>query len=109
MDFLVLFESESKDPSCLAARKLDWAAFLATVEERARTILLCVAQGGSLRSMAVRWGVSDSTMQVYKRKLAQAIRAFMGADVLVLVTQVPAWKSNLVAMRERHFVRAAQN
>ena len=31
-DFLDLFESESEDPSCLAARKLDWAAFLATVE-----------------------------------------------------------------------------
>lgn len=108
-DFLELFEGESEDPSYLAARKLDWAAFLATVEDRARTILLCVAQGGSLRSAAVRWGVSDSTMQVYRRKLAQAIREFMGTDVLALVTQVPAWKSNLVAGRKRQFVRAAQN
>ena len=30
----------------------------------------------------------------------------MGVDVLALVTQVPAWKSNLVAMRERQVVRA---
>ena len=34
---------------------------------------------------------------------------FMGADVLTLVTQVPAWKSNLVAMRERQVGRAWQS
>jgi hypothetical protein len=33
----------------------------------------------------------------------------MGADVLALVTQVPAWKNNLVVVRERQFVRARQN
>ena len=71
-DFLELFEHEQEDPSCLAARKLDWQAFMATVEDRARAILLCVAQGGSLRSVAIRFGVSDSTMQIYKRKLAGA-------------------------------------
>ena len=108
-DFLDLFESEPEDPSCLAARKLDWAAFLATVEERARAILLCVAEGGSLRSVAIRWGVSDSTMQGYKRKLAAAIREFMGADVLTLIVKQPAWKSNLVALRERQVGRALQS
>ena len=108
-DFLELFESEQQDPSCTAARKLDWQAFMATVEDRARAVLLCVAEGGSLRSVAIRWGVSDSTMQNYKRKLAQAVKEFMGADVLTLVTQVPAWKSNLVAMRERQVGRAWQS
>ena len=59
--------------------------------------------------MAIRWGVSDSTMQGYKRKLAVAIREFMGTDVLALVTQVPAWKSNLVALRERQVGKALQS
>ena len=108
-DFLELFESEQQDPSCTAARKLDWAAFLATVEDRARAVLLCVAEGGSLRSVAIRWGVSDSTMQGYKRKLAQAVKEFMGTDVLTLVVKQPAWKSNLVAMRERQVGRAWQS
>ena len=108
-DFLEMFESEPEDPSCLAARKLDWAAFLATVEDRARAILLCVAEGGSLRSVAIRWGVSDSTMQGYKRKLAQAVKEFMGADVLTLVVKQPAWKSNLVALRERQVGKALQS
>ena len=107
-DFLEMFESEPEDPSCLAARKLDWAAFLATVEDRARTILLCVAEGGRLRSVAIRWGVSDST-QGYKRKLAAAIREFMGADVLTLIVKQPAWKNNLVALRERQVGRALQS
>ena len=31
------------------------------------------------------------------------------ADVLALVPQVPTWKSNLVAMRERQVVRAFQS
>ncbi len=96
-DFLELFESEQQDPSCTAARKLDWAEFLNTVEDRARAVLLCVAEGGSLRSVAIRWGVSDSTMQNYKQKLAQAVKEFMGTDVLTLVVKQPAWKSNLVA------------
>ena len=108
-DFLELFESEPEDPSCTAARKLDWAAFLATVEDRARAVLLCVAEGGSLRSVAIRWGVSDSTMQGYKRKLAQAVKEFMGTDVLTLVVKQPAWRSNLVAMRERQVGRAWQS
>ena len=82
---------------------------MASVEDRARAILLCVAEGGSLRSVAIRWGVSDSTMQGYKRKLAQAVKEFMGEDVLALVAQVPAWKSNLVAMRERQVGRAWQS
>ena len=68
-----------------------------------------MAEGGSLRSVAIRWGVSDSAVQGYKRKLAQAVKEFMGADVLALVTQVPAWKSNLVAMRERQVGRAWQS
>ena len=108
-DFLELFESEQQDPSCTAARKLDWAEFLNTVEDRTRAVLLCVAEGGSLRSVAIRWGVSDSTMQGYKRKLAQAVKEFMGTDVLTLIVKQPAWKSNLVAMRERQVGRAWQS
>ena len=82
-DFIELFESEPEDPSCTAARKLDWAAFLTTVEDRAQAVLLCVAEGGSLRSVAIRWGVSDSTMQNYKSKLVamrerQVGRAWQG-------------------------------
>jgi len=76
-DFREMFESEPEDPSCLAARKLDWAAFLATVEDWIRAILLCVAEGGSLRSVAICWGVSESMMQSYKRKLAAATRNAM--------------------------------
>ncbi len=55
------------------------------------------------------WGVSDSTMQGYKQKLAQAVKEFMGTDVLTLVVKQPAWKSNLVAMRERQVGRAWQS
>ena len=48
-------------------------------------------------------------MQGYKRKLAQAVKEFMGTDVLTLVVKQPAWKSNLVAMRERQVGRAWQS
>ena len=37
-----------------------------------------------------------------------AIQEFMGTDVLTLIVKQPAWKSNLVAMRERQVGRAWQ-
>ena len=33
----------------------------------------------------------------------------MGTDVLALVTQVPAWKSNLLALHERQVGKALQS
>jgi DNA-binding NarL/FixJ family response regulator len=104
--FQELFESEQEDPSRLAARKLDWEAFLAHQGDRARAVIKCVAEGKPLNSLAKQLHLSQATILYHKERLAKSIKEFMGSDVLALVVKQPEWKSNLMAMREKHTVRA---
>lgn len=99
--FEELFESEQEDPSQLAARKLDWEAFLARQTDKARAIIQCMAEGKSLKSLADRFRLSDAGIGYYKAQLAQAIKEFMGEDVLTMIVKEPNWKSGLRAMREK--------
>ena len=100
--FVELFEADQEDPSQKAARKLDWEVFMSGQSDKARAIIQCVAEGGSLKSLAVRFHLSQATIGYHKERLAQAIREFMGVDILALVVKQPEWKSQLIAMRERH-------
>jgi DNA-binding NarL/FixJ family response regulator len=104
--FQELFESEQEDPSQTAARKIDWEVFMSRQTDKARAIIQCVAEGGSLKSLAAKFQLSQSTILYHKERLAKSIKEFMGEDVLALVVKQPEWKSNLRAMREKHTVRA---
>ena len=100
--FQELFEIEQEDPSQSAARKLDWEMFMSMQTDRARAILICMAEGSSLDSVAVHFHVEPSAIYEQKNRLAKSIKDFMGEDVLALVIKQPEWKSNLRAMREKH-------
>ncbi len=67
-----------------------------------------VAEGSTLRHGARLLGLSDSGVQLEKRKLALAVKEYMGANVLRESTRQPRWRDNIVAGRERHVVRAAR-
>jgi hypothetical protein len=52
--------------------------------------------------------VSDSGIQLEKKKLTSALAEFMGADILAEVNRQPMWRNNLMAGRERQACRAAR-
>jgi len=103
-----VFANEQEDPSMLAARRLDWEIFLAGQTRRGLTLLTVVAKGSTFRDVARLLGLSDSGVQEEKRKVAQALKDYMGANVLSESTRQPAWRNNLMAGRERQACRAAR-
>ena len=100
--FQELFEIEQEDPSQSAARKLDWEMFMSMQTDRAKAILISIAEGNSIQSVAVTFHVEPSAIYEQKNRLGKSIKEFMGEDVLALVIKQPEWKSNLRAMREKH-------
>jgi len=54
-----------------------------------------VAEGSTVRQVARSFGLSDSGIQGEKRKLALALAAFMGANILAEATKEPRWHDNI--------------
>jgi len=104
-----VLSADQEDPATTAARNLDWEMFCASLNKRERTILLFVSEGKSFRDVAEEFGISDSAIQATKRTLAEAIREFMGADILVEVRNSPQWKNNLMATKEKLHCRSERN
>jgi hypothetical protein len=70
--------------------------------------LAVVAEGSTLRDVARFLGLSDSGIQLEKRKLALALQEFMGVNILAESTREPKWRDNIRAARERQAVRLAR-
>jgi hypothetical protein len=100
---------DAEDPAATAARNLDWQAFLATLDDRARAVLRCLA--GELRWQAVahRYGVGRSTVQAWRKCLTELLRTFMGAEVLAELQRGPGWQAQLRALREQLACRLERN
>ena len=92
--------SDAEDPSETAARNLDWQDFLATLDERTRAILDCLAWEVPLQTVADAKHVSRSTVQTWRNALPQAVRSFMGEELLHWLQQAPAWQENFRSFRE---------
>jgi hypothetical protein len=103
-----IFDNGQDDPSMLAARSIDWETFYKKQTTRGQRLLAGIAEGSTLREVARFFDLSDSGMQVEKRKMAAALREFMGADILAEVNRQPMWRDNLTANRERQACRAAR-
>lgn len=93
--------SEAEDPAETAARNLDWQAFVATLNERDLAVLKCLAGEVRLQEVATRHGVGRSTVQSWRNRLTELVRAFMGADALRQFPRVPAWQENIRSFREQ--------
>ena len=91
--------SEAEDPSETAARNLDWQAFAATLDSRMLAVLSCLAREVPLQTVADALKVSRSTVQSWRQTLPQAVREFMGEELLHWLQQVPAWQESLRAFR----------
>ena len=103
-----VFANEQEDPGTLAARNLDWMAFYGRQTTRGQRLLAVVAEGCTLRDVARMLGLSDSGIQLEKKKLAVALADFMGANILAEVNRQPPWRNNLMAGRERRAYRATR-
>jgi hypothetical protein len=99
----------SADPSQEAAQRLDWEAFIATLDELARTILQCLAEERPLLEVAHAAGVSRSTLQTYKDRLTTAVQAFMGPELMQDLQRPPQRRINLRAVREKMACRYARS
>jgi len=93
--------SDAEDPSETAARNLDWAALVATLNERDLAVLQCLADEVRLQEVATQHGVSRTTVQTWRNQLTGLVRSFLGADVLRLIQRTPQWRENLTARREQ--------
>jgi hypothetical protein len=103
-----VFDNKQDDPSTQAARNLDWDTLIGKQTRRGRELLAVVAEGSTLRHGARLLGLSDSGIQLEKKKLAVALQEFMGANILAESIKEPRWRDNIMAGRERQAVRAAR-
>jgi hypothetical protein len=103
-----VFDNRQDDPSMSAARNLDWETFIGNQTCRGRRLLAVVAEGSTLRHGAQLLGLSDSGIQLEKKKLALALAEFMGANILTEVDRQPLWRNNIMAGREKQACRAAR-
>jgi hypothetical protein len=103
-----VFANDQEDPGTLAARNMDWEAFYGKQMTRGQRLLAVVAEGCTFRDAARVLGLSDSGIQLEKKKLAVALADFMGANVLDEVNRQPPWRNNLMAGRERRACRATR-
>jgi hypothetical protein len=95
-----VFDNKQDDPSVLAARNLDWETFYGKQTRRGKRILAVVADGSTLRHGAQLLDLSDSGIQLEKKKLALALQEFLGANVLAEV-KIPAQRAGLWAEASR--------
>jgi hypothetical protein len=82
--------------------------FWSGLSEREKLIVICVAEGKTLRDAANVLGVRDRTMQNTKRDLGLKILEFMCADITIEVRRSPRWKQDLAAAKEKMAYRDEQ-
>ena len=100
-----VISNDREDPATVAARQLDWDAFLDQLSRIEKLVVEFLSAGKTLRDVARKVGVSDSAMQTYRRKIAGKILEFMGADVLRDLAIMPGWRINLDCEREAQACR----
>ena len=95
-----VISNEHEDPATKAARKVDWETFKATLNERCQAVLQTIAEGGQMKEVALKFKISNSTIQNTRIQLAVKIREFFGVDILKEISRLPQWRNNLLAHRE---------
>jgi hypothetical protein len=103
-----VLDNGQEDPSMLAARRLDWETLLNGQTQRGRMLLAVVAGGRALREAARLLGLSDSSAQEEKRKVARAVKEFMGNTILADCARQPMWRDNIMASKGKRAMRAAR-
>jgi DNA-binding CsgD family transcriptional regulator len=96
-----VFSNDSEDPGQIAARKMDWEFFLASLTDREKSVVEGLLAGLNGSEIARKFKVDPSTIQYFKKRLTMKILDFMGQNILVEIERRPGWKNNLNAEREK--------
>jgi len=100
-----VISNDREDPSTVAARKMDWDRFLDQLTHVEQLVVEFLSAGKTLRDVARQVGLSDSTIQNYRKKIAVKALEFMGADVLAEIAHMPGWRISLDYERESQACR----
>ncbi len=101
-----VISNEREDPSTQAARNIDWDAFMAGLSYVEMLVVEFLSAGKSLREAGLKAGLSDSSMQNYRKKVAVKLLEAMGADILKDIAHLPHWRIALDCERELMACRA---
>jgi hypothetical protein len=93
--------AHSADPGQEAAKRLDWKPLVASLDSKAREVLLCLVAGGELTTLVPKLNRSRSALQNDKERLARLAIEHLGEDILTEVQRLPQWTDNLVVNREK--------
>lgn len=96
-----MFSNDREDPAQKAARKIDWEFFLASLTVREKSVVEGLLAGLNGSEIARKFGLTPSTIQYFKERLALKILEHFGPDILVVVRRSPKWRDNLNASKER--------
>jgi len=100
-----VISNDQEDPSVQAARKMDWSEFLAGLNRMERLLVEFLSSGKTMREAARKVRLSDSSMQYYRKRIAQKVLEFMGIDILRDIALSPKWRIALDCERELHACR----
>ena len=95
----VLASQQEHDPATKAARRMDWSEFMARLSKQDVAIIKYLVEGKPLASLARRRKLNTSTILYHKRRIADAIANFMGADIIIQIQRRPGWQDSIHATR----------
>jgi hypothetical protein len=101
-----VISQDNEDPSTQAARKIDWDAFMAGLSRIEKLVVEFLSAGKTLREAGLKVGLSDSSMQTYRKRIAGKLLETMGSDILKDIMQIPGWRIGLDCERELMACRA---
>ena len=100
-----MLECRAEDPATEAARRLDWQRLVDRLDDVAKAVLRCLANGQELTILVQGLGRSRSALQNDKNRLAERIRECLGDDILDRVKDRPGWRDGILASQEKQACR----
>ena len=92
---------KSEDMATKVLRKIDWDAFLDTLDARKRRIVEELMFGYGTGDIARLLAVTAPRIVQLKRDIARSIKEFMGDNILVDAGQESIWERDIRCLREK--------
>ena len=93
--------SRSEDTASKVLRKIDWDAFLDTLDARKRRVVEEMMLGYGTGDIARLLAVTAPRIVQLKKEIAKKIKEFMGENILVDVGQESVWQRDIRCLREK--------
>ena len=104
-----MLAARDDDPATQACRRLDWGNLIQQLDAVTKAILDALTVGHELTRLIKRFRKSRSTLQNHKDRLGRLIKECMGEGILLQIQELPGWRNDLHAYRERLACRWEQS